>query len=100
MLTCNIFWRWYYVFPMVKLLDFWAPWCGPCKMMTPILEELEKELAGKVEVVKINADEDQANVSKYGIMGLPTFVVLKDDKEVARKVGMTPKEELKKLLTA
>lgn len=83
---------------MVKLLDFWAPWCGPCKMMTPVLEELEKELASKVEIEKINVDENQAKASEYGVMSIPTFVVLKDGKEVGRKIGVTSKEDLLKLI--
>lgn len=81
-----------------KLLDFWAPWCAPCKMTAPIIEELEKELEGKVEVLKINVDEDQAEAAKYGVMSIPTFIVLKDEKEVGRKVGFTSKEELLKLV--
>ncbi len=93
-------WSCYDLAAMIKLLDFWAEWCGPCKLMEPVLNEIEKELAGKVEVVKINVDEDQAESAKYGVMSIPTYIVLKDDKEVGRKVGLTPKDELVKLLSA
>lgn len=85
---------------MVKLLDFYAQWCGPCNMMKPMLEELEKELAGKVEVIRIDVDENQAEASRYGVMSIPTFVALKDDKEIGRKIGFTPKEELLKLVNS
>lgn len=84
----------------VKFLDFWAPWCGPCQMMKPVIEELKKELQDKVEFVEINVDEDQAQAAKYGVMGIPTFIVLKDEKEVGRKVGFTPKVELLKLVNS
>lgn len=67
-------------------------------MMHPVIEELEKELDGKVEVVKINVDEGQEEAAKYGVMSIPTYIVLKDGKEVGRKIGMTSKEELLKLL--
>lgn len=83
---------------MVKLLDFWAVWCGPCKIMNPIIEELEKELAGKVEVVKINVDEKPEEAQKYGVMSIPTYIVLKDGKEAGRKIGVTSKADLLKLL--
>lgn len=82
----------------IKLIDYWAPWCGPCQMMKPIIESLEKELKDKVEFVKVNVDEDQVTAAKYGVMGIPTYVVEKDGKEVVRKTGFTSKEELLKLI--
>lgn len=84
---------------MLKLLDFWATWCGPCKFMEPIVEELEKELTGKVEVEKINVDENPDMAAKYGVMSIPTYVVLKDDKEVERIIGATSKDNLAKAIS-
>lgn len=83
---------------MVKLLDFWASWCGPCQVMKPIIEELEKELSGKVEVEKIDVDQNQAKASEYGVMSIPTYIILKDGKEIGRKIGVTAKADLLKLL--
>lgn len=83
---------------MIKLLDFWAPWCSPCTMMNPIIEELEKELAGKIEVEKINVDDNQAKAAEFGVMSIPAYIFLKDGKEISRKVGVTSKEDLLKLL--
>ncbi len=82
----------------VKLLDFWASWCGPCKIMNPVIEEIEKELGEKISVEKVNVDDDQAKASKYGVMSIPTYVIEKDGKEVGRKIGVTAKAELVKLL--
>lgn len=79
----------------IKVIDFWAPWCPPCKMMDPTIKELKGELKGKVEFVKCNADEEQETVQKYGIMSIPTFVIEKDGKEVARTTGARSKEEFK-----
>lgn len=83
---------------MVKLLDFWASWCGPCQMMKPVMEELKEELKGKIEIVEINVDADQEKAAKYGVMSIPTYVVEKDGKEAGRKIGVTSKAELLKLL--
>lgn len=78
----------------VQFIDFYADWCGPCVAMKPVLEELEKELAGKVEIKKIDVDEHQEEVSKYGVMSIPTYLILKDGKEVDRFVGVTSKEAI------
>ena len=70
----------------------------PCRIMNPVIEELEKELSGKITIEKINVDQNQEMASKYGVMSIPTYVVLKDDKEVGRKIGVTSKADLLKLL--
>lgn len=80
----------------VKLLDFWAPWCPPCKMMDPVIEELEKELSGKVKVAKVNVDEDPGMAQKYGVMSIPAYIIEKEGKEVARLSGAKPKGEFKR----
>lgn len=85
---------------MVTLLDFWAPWCGPCKIMNPVIDELEKELGDKLKVERINVDEAPDKSQQYGVMSIPTYVILKDGKEVGRKIGVTAKAELQKLLQA
>lgn len=84
---------------MIKLLDFWAEWCGPCKFMEPVMEELEKDLAGRLHIEKINVDQNQGMAAKYGVMSIPTYVILRDDKEVERIIGATSKENLVKVIS-
>jgi thioredoxin 1 len=80
------------------LVDFWAPWCGPCRMVAPVVEELAKEYDGKVSFVKVNVDNNQKVASQYGIMSIPTLILFKGGKPVANVVGFRPKDELKKSL--
>lgn len=82
----------------VKLLDFWAVWCGPCKLMAPVIEEIQKELGDKLVVEEIDVDKHPEIASKYGVMSIPTYVIEKDGVEVGRKVGVTAKAELLKLV--
>lgn len=83
--------------PLV-FVDFWAAWCGPCRMMGPIVDELAKEYAGKVVFAKLNVDDNQETASNFGVMSIPTFVIIKDGSEAGRLVGAMPKEKLKEEL--
>lgn len=83
---------------MIKVLDFWAEWCPPCKIMNPIIEELEKELAGKLIFEKINVDQNPQKASEFGVMSIPTYIVTKDDKEVDRLIGATSKDNFAKFV--
>lgn len=80
------------------LVDFWADWCGPCKMLGPVVEELADELAGKAVVGKVNVDEQQKLAAQYGVMSIPTVVLFKNGKEAARSVGVVPKQRLLAML--
>ena len=80
------------------LVDFWASWCGPCKMMTPVVEQIEKDMDGKAKVCKVNIDEEQNLAMEYGIMSIPTFLIFKDGKVVNSVVGVRDKQELMNLL--
>ena len=82
----------------VLVIDCWAPWCGPCRMITPIIEELANELQGKIVFGKLNVDDNQMTSMKYNIMSIPTLLVFKNGDLVDRLVGAFPKEELKKRL--
>ncbi|MDP3985749.1 MAG: thioredoxin [bacterium] len=78
----------------VVLVDFWAAWCGPCKLMEPVVEALAKDLEGKAKIAKMNVDENQSTPGGLGIMSIPTFLVFKDGKVVEQVVGSVSKEEL------
>jgi thioredoxin 1 len=76
------------------LVDFWAEWCGPCKMLSPIVDEISNDLKGRVKVVKVNIDENPHTPTKYGVRGIPTLMLFKDGNLAATKVGAMPKAQL------
>jgi thioredoxin 1 len=78
------------------IVDFWASWCAPCRMMSPVFEQLSDEYKGKAKFGKLNVDSDPKISEKYGIRGIPCLIILHDGKEVDRIVGMNPKETIKK----
>lgn len=80
------------------LVDFWAPWCGPCKAMIPVLEELEKEYEGKVKVMKVNVDENTDVPGRYNVMSIPTFILFKEGKVLTSFVGARSKADVAKEL--
>jgi thioredoxin 1 len=82
------------------LVDFWAEWCGPCKMLTPIINDLSKELEGKVKIVKMNIDENPETPSSFGIRSIPTMVLFKDGKQLDSKVGVLPKNSIEEWINS
>ena len=80
------------------LVDFWAPWCGPCRHVSPVVEQMGREFAGRLKVVKLNTDEAPAVSARYGIQGIPLLVVIKDGSEVDRLVGAVPAQPLREML--
>src|SRR5690625_6199557 len=80
------------------LADFWAPWCGPCKMIAPVLEEIDGEMSEKVKIVKLDEDENQETAGKFGVMSIPTLLLMKDGKVVDQGIGFQPKEALVDLI--
>ena len=81
------------------VVDFWAEWCGPCKMIAPALEEIAGSLGDKVKIVKLNVDENPATAQKYGIMSIPTLMIFKNGEMAARQVGAAPKQKLEQWIT-
>jgi thioredoxin 1 len=82
----------------LTLVDFWAPWCGPCRMVAPVLEEVDQEMGDKVKIVKVNVDENPETASKFGVMSIPTLLVFKNGELVDKTIGYQPKEALVQLL--
>lgn len=82
----------------VKLVDFWATWCGPCKMIVPVLEELAQDFDGKADILKLDVDENPNTAAKFEVMSIPTLIVFKDGEPVDKVVGFQPKENLAEVL--
>jgi thioredoxin 1 len=82
------------------VVDFWAEWCGPCKMIAPALEEIAGTMNGKVKIVKLNVDENPATAAKYGIMSIPTLMLFKNGELSSRQVGAAPKQKLEQWITS
>jgi thioredoxin 1 len=76
------------------VVDFWAEWCGPCRMIAPALEEISGAMDGKVKILKLNVDENPATATKYGVMSIPTLMIFKDGQLASRQVGAAPKQKL------
>jgi len=76
------------------VVDFWAEWCGPCKMIAPALEEIAAEMDGKVKIAKLNVDENQNTAMRYGVQSIPTLIMFKDGRQVATQIGAAPKGKL------
>src|SRR5688572_24858983 len=80
--------------PVPVLVDLWAPWCGPCRFIAPVIDELASEMAGKVRFAKLNIDENQATAARFNVASIPTLLVFKDGREVDRLVGVQPKAQI------
>jgi thioredoxin len=86
--------------PLPVLLDLWAPWCSPCRMLAPVIDQLVSELSGRVRVGKLNVDENPMIASRLGARSIPTLIVLNNGREISRLVGAHPKEEILRALRA
>jgi thioredoxin 1 len=81
------------------LVDFWAPWCGPCKMIAPVLEEIDSEIGDKVGIIKLNVDENEETTRSFDVMSIPTLILFKDGVPVEKVIGFQPKEALTELIS-
>jgi len=81
------------------LVDFWAPWCGPCRILAPLVEEIATSYAGRLKVAKVNVDDNQETAIRYGIRSIPTLIVFKDGKALDQLIGAVPKSEIEKLVS-
>ncbi|QIK57144.1 thioredoxin [Erysipelothrix sp. HDW6A] len=84
----------------LTFVDFWAPWCGPCKMLGPVIDELSTEFEGKIKIAKLNVDENQITAQKYGIMSIPTMILFENGKPVEKVQGFHPKQALHEYLSS
>ena len=82
------------------VVDFWAEWCGPCRMIAPALEEIASDLKGRVKIAKLDVDENPGVATRYGVRSIPTLMIFKDGKSVATKVGASPKSDLSRWIAA
>jgi thioredoxin 1 len=86
--------------PEAVVVDFWAEWCGPCRMIASALEEIAGSMAGKVKIVKLNVDENPTTATKYGVMSIPTLMIFKNGQLASRHTGAKPKQQLEQWITA